>query len=174
MSEQEREIDRSASYETDPVVKIIEDFIGAQPAHRRLYPDLYSEELAEALRQVPAAGEAATEAETGTLRVEGHWLVREVDHHTCGTSPDGYYGAHEPGCGLVPEVDLSALPGWRSEADIKAEALREAADAMRLAKEPGHWNLRDPLYADITLSPDEWMERRAFRLAFTTDAEGSK
>jgi hypothetical protein len=26
----------------------------------------------------------------------------EVGKHTCGTGPDGYYGAHEPGCGLEP------------------------------------------------------------------------
>src|SRR5690606_1311959 len=60
------------------------------------------------------------------------------------------------------------VPG-RSEAEVKAEALREAADAMRQAKEPGHWNLRDPFYAGITLSPDEWLERRAVRLAMGAD-----
>lgn len=26
----------------------------------------------------------------------------EVEGHTCGTGPEGYYGAHEPGCGSEP------------------------------------------------------------------------
>lgn len=73
--------------------------------------------------------EQAREAvrEPTRLRIEGTWLVREVDEHTCGTGPGGHYGLHEPGCGLIPEVDLSTLPGWaalvRAE---RAAALREA------------------------------------------------
>ena len=72
------------------------------------------------------------------LRIHGTWLASEVDEHTCGTGPDGYYGHHEPGCGLIPEVDLSTLPGWsvlvRAE---RAAALREAADWLDSFEGPG-------------------------------------
>jgi hypothetical protein len=43
------------------------------------------------------------------LRIDGHWLVEEVQHHTCGAGD--VYG-HEPGCGLIPVVDLATLPGY--------------------------------------------------------------
>lgn len=35
-------------------------------------------------------------------RIDGEWLVEVVNEHTCGTARGGYYGAHEPGCGMVP------------------------------------------------------------------------
>lgn len=54
------------------------------------------------------------------MRVEGDWLVQEVDEHTCGTGPGGHYGAHEPGCGLVPVLDLSQLPGWTGTREDEA------------------------------------------------------
>ncbi len=47
---------------------------------------------------------------TSSVRIEGHWVVEQHTHHTCGAG-DGLYG-HEPGCGLVPLVDLSSLDGW--------------------------------------------------------------
>jgi hypothetical protein len=43
------------------------------------------------------------------LRIDGEWLVLEVDRHTCGTGPEGHYGAHEPGCGLEPLLRLDEL-----------------------------------------------------------------
>lgn len=107
--------------------------------------------------------------EEGALRIEEHWLVREVNEHTCGTGPNGYYGAHEPGCGLVPELDLSALPGWRSEAEIKAEALREAADQIRLYIEAGPDSVRT--YPDWRGRVSDWLRARA---AQVTDTEGSE
>jgi len=54
-------------------------------------------------------------------------------------------------------------------ARAKAEALREAAEAMRLAKEPGHRYLLDLLDADVASSPDVWLERRAALLAKEAD-----
>lgn len=95
-----------------------------------------------------------SEAEPGMLRIEDHWLVRDVDHCTC--SP--HYGAHERHCGSETEVDLSILPGWRSEAEIKAEALREAADAWR-----GGPTGAAPI-------PRWWLDDRAARVAGTTEA----
>jgi hypothetical protein len=44
--------DHSASYDTDPLVRVIEDYIESVPAHRRLYPDLFAEELAKKIRQI--------------------------------------------------------------------------------------------------------------------------
>lgn len=45
------ESDRSASYESDPLVRVIEDAIRSERAERRLYPDLYSERVAAAVRE---------------------------------------------------------------------------------------------------------------------------
>jgi hypothetical protein len=54
-----------------------------------------------------------------TYAVENGWLCEVVNEHTCGTGPDGYCGAHEPGCGLVPVARVDEL-------------LREQAEAHRL------------------------------------------
>jgi hypothetical protein len=43
----------------------------------------------------------------GSLREAYGWLVEEHTHCTCGAGPNGYYGAHEQGCGLVPLADLA-------------------------------------------------------------------
>lgn len=42
--------DRSETYYSDPLVRAIEDTIRSEPMQRRLYPDLYSERIAEAVR----------------------------------------------------------------------------------------------------------------------------
>ncbi len=60
-------------------------------------------------------------------RIEGTWLVDAHPHHTCDTGESGHYGAHEPGCGLVPVVDLRGLPGWD---DLRA-AVRQDVTAKR-------------------------------------------
>lgn len=48
--------------------------------------------------------------------VENGWLVEVVNEHTCGTGEDGYYGAHEPGCGTLPIARIEDLlhqqTGW--------------------------------------------------------------
>lgn len=36
------------------------------------------------------------------LELDSGWVVERVNFHTCGTSRDGYWGAHEPGCGTIP------------------------------------------------------------------------
>lgn len=43
------ERDRSERYDSDPLVRLIEDTIRTEPMQRRLYPDLYSEKLADAI-----------------------------------------------------------------------------------------------------------------------------
>lgn len=90
--------------------------------------------------------------------IDGHWLVEHHTHCTCGAGgPEG----HEPGCGLVPLVDLRGLRGWASlvedilrdhpptaehDREIAAQALRDAAVALghtpRCHPDPD----RDPYY----------------------------
>lgn len=69
------------------------------------------------------------------LRVEGHWLVQEVDRHTCGTGPGGHYGAHEPGCGLEPVLDLSTLPGWVGTREDEAFAQAVAKEVWERTRD---------------------------------------
>lgn len=51
-----------------------------------------------------------------TYAIDGGWLVEVVNEHTCGTAASGYYGAHEPGCGMVPVARVDDLlhqqTGW--------------------------------------------------------------
>jgi hypothetical protein len=49
---------------------------------------------------IVAEQEAPTD-DTKYVIVNG-WLCENVNEHTCGTGPDGHYGQHEPGCGLIP------------------------------------------------------------------------
>ncbi|WP_159795719.1 hypothetical protein [Puerhibacterium puerhi] len=71
-------------------------------------------------------------------RIEGTWLVEVANEHTCGTGPHGHYGAHEPGCGLVPIQDLSQLDGFaelleRARADGARGALLSARAGLERA-----------------------------------------
>ena len=113
-----------------------------------------------------AGGVPGRSESEGTLRIEGDWLVRSFDHCTC--SP--HYGAHERHCGMEPEVDLSTLPGWRSEAEIKAEALREAAD--QLTEIADDYDTCSELHAalrECDLDTAHWLRARADR----NDSEGA-
>ena len=44
------EKDRSDRYKSDPLVRLIEDTVRREPMQRRLYPDLYSEQIADPIR----------------------------------------------------------------------------------------------------------------------------
>lgn len=78
----------------------------------------------------PAPTEHAAE------RIDGHWLVEEHDGHTCGAG--GEHG-HEPGCGLVPLVDLRGLPGWDSLVQlVLAEAAGLTAECGNPARHEAH------------------------------------
>lgn len=68
-------------------------------------------------------GEA--EAPQFNLKLFGDTVAEWTGEHTCGTGRDGYYGAHEPGCGWVPvgRIDLR-----EHDADV-LEAAAEAAAA---------------------------------------------
>ena len=62
----------------------------------------------------------------GDLSIQYGWLVYEAGEHTCagGTPESG--GAHEPGCGFLPELDLTKLDGW-PRVDAHTAAIAEAA-----------------------------------------------
>lgn len=47
--------------------------------------------------------------------IENGWLVEVVNEHTCGTGPGGHYGAHEPGCGMVPVARVEDLLANRAD-----------------------------------------------------------
>lgn len=101
-------------------------------------PDFYRKVAAKFIAAYESA--RSPEPTTGDVKaccdfaeaIDGRWLVEVHDHHTCGTGEGGHYGAHEPGCGTVPLLDLRGLEGWAEhEREVKAEALREAARIVR-------------------------------------------
>jgi hypothetical protein len=86
---------------------------------------------------LPAADQRARNEGPARLRIENGWLVREVDEHTCNGGVAASSGAHEPNCGLIPELDLSTLPGWpgsRDEGTVREEIARqiEATDIRKM------------------------------------------
>lgn len=108
--------------------------------------------------------------------IENGWLCEVANEHTCGTAKDGYYGAHEPGCGLIPIADITPLiERERREAGVRALVVarlveRDMADAASQAWRSA--NARRGLsdheallvYADALT---RWSER--FRMAFDGD-----
>lgn len=59
------------------------------------------------------------------------------------------------------------------DAQVAAQALRDAATDMRSDKDPGHWNLRVNGNPEHSASPDAWLEYRADRTASHLLGEGS-
>lgn len=49
------------------------------------------------------------EVERPRYEITGYGLIAYVGGHTCGTSPDGHFGAHEPWCGWEPVCTLDEL-----------------------------------------------------------------
>ena len=76
------------------------------------------------VRDAIAGGRAVVSK--GDLSIQYGWLVYEAGEHTCagGTPESG--GAHEPGCGFLPELDLTKLDGW-PRADAHTAAIAEKA-----------------------------------------------
>lgn len=94
--------------------------------------DQYAEfitDLADALEAVTLEQDTATEPKN--LSIMNGWLVEMVGKHTCGTGPDGHYGAHEPGCGYEPHLNLADLEGWpEAERDAATEEAFKKAGAF--------------------------------------------
>ncbi len=61
--------------------------------------------------------------ERGYVEVNG-WLAEAVDDHTCGTGKDGYYGLHEPGCGLSPVTNDELIVTLHRTIDVQLAILR--------------------------------------------------
>ena len=83
------------------------------------------------------------------MRIEGTWLVEVVDEHTCGAGPGSGTGMHEPGCGLVPVVDLATLPGWDEHLTAAPSVVPEAV-TRGLAQ-----SIADTLLARYDMTPKE-------------------
>lgn len=68
-------------------------------------------DVMEALKKEPMdqASTAAVKDFVDRLAVIGDYLVAATGEHTCGTGPDGHYGAHEPGCGYEPITPLDQI-----------------------------------------------------------------
>lgn len=61
--------------------------------------------------------------------VQGDYLCEYVDHCTCGMGRGGYYGAHEPGCGLEPVGPIAQLLAPQPTPSVPAGA--EVAEVLR-------------------------------------------
>lgn len=90
-------------------------------------------------RLADALAAASKVHEPKDLSIMNGWLVEMVGKHNCGTGPDGHYGAHEPGCGYEPHLNLAELEGWPG-------AERDAANEDRQQAEA---EIRDLLKVDI-------------------------
>lgn len=53
--------------------------------------------------------------------IHNGWLVERHHHCTCG---DGQQGRHEPGCNLIPIVNLSEMEGYAAEEKAEIERLK--------------------------------------------------
>ena len=95
----------------------------------------------------------------GDLSIQYGWLVYEAGEHTCagGTPESG--GAHEPGCGFLPELDLTKLDGW-PRVDAHAAAIAEKAREWRAA-------------LDAAQAPGVTTTEEIRALALLDDAEGA-
>ncbi len=96
------------------------------------FPTLFwiAAEMNEALLHLNARGDAPVRpAEPRPLSIDGTWLVERWDEHTCGAGP-GSGAGHEPGCGTVPLVDLSTLPGWSSVRSVSATQVRALRERL--------------------------------------------
>lgn len=61
--------------------------------------------------------------EEGTARLEHGWIVEVANRHTCGAGENGYYGAHEPGCGLIPIFDVAAAIARENHAPLPLDPM---------------------------------------------------
>ena len=78
--------DAGAAYDAPPLAAWERELLGADP---------------EPVRCCDLVGEPFDHA------IDSGWLCEVHTHHTCGSTDP-----HEPGCGLVPLVNLAELEGW--------------------------------------------------------------
>lgn len=58
--------------------------------------------------------------DTNYVLING-WLCEKTTEHTCGTGPNGYYGQHEPGCGLIPHGLITELLSRPKPSEVRAD-----------------------------------------------------
>lgn len=71
------------------------------------------------------------------LLIMGEWLAEDVGRHTCGTGPDGHYGAHEPGCGIEPVMTLAELDELMTALGKFGAPLNRPAEVIAAIEERG-------------------------------------
>ena len=90
---------------------------------------IHEDELGDLLR---AAGYQLDDSD-GPLRIDGTWLVREVEGCNCNGGDAASSGAHEPHCGLQPELNLATLDGFNQLGQYLDQRLADEAAALRSA-----------------------------------------
>lgn len=65
--------------------------------------------MAQWEEEAAIAAEIDADFAAGKLTIESGWLVEVHDEHTCAGGTPESNGMHEPGCGLVPLINLAAL-----------------------------------------------------------------
>ena len=133
---------RPEGRDVKPADEIVRKVIEALPAETRLYPDVYAWQVTDAL-------EAATSAPAVDREELIQALIRaRIDWHGTVT--------HEAEISWLADAVIAHL-GVRDVRDVQAEALEQAAKAMRSG--------RDDFYVDVALGGAgfvaEWVDARA-------------
>lgn len=118
---------------------------------------------AEVAVATPDPAEAPVESR---LRIDAGWLVAETGTHTCGTATSGYYGQHEPGCGLEALMPLTELERILDREGAASELPAETVRTLTAWTPPGS-DERESLPAHVTA--DEGLE---LALSYDLDGEG--
>lgn len=110
-----------AIYGDDPAWGYVSDYGGGEVASqwRHLGEGIQEMFRLKARAALVAAQSAASQDSAlnpDDMSIMNGYLVLSVNEHTCGTGPDGHYGAHEPGCGYEPLVNLAEIPGYPADA----------------------------------------------------------
>lgn len=123
-----------ALYESQPSIRRQIKAFGSYPmttTDRVFWRDRADVALAYLAQQRP---DVEAVLKPGDLTVMADWLVEYAGEHTCG---DGEYGAHEPGCGYVPLINLAGMsPVERVAVTIDATAALGTPEVV-YRKEPG-------------------------------------
>lgn len=88
------------------------------------------------------------------LSIDRGWLVYDTGHHTCGTGPDGHYGAHEPGCGLEPLMTVEELSTILDTLAAQGVPINRPALAVAAAERRGAAAALAPFDALFNGGPD--------------------
>lgn len=79
---------------------------------------------------IPPTMSLTNEHKTPNMAIINDYLVAITNQCTCGVGSNGYFGAHENGCGSEPLVHLSELPGWPTPVE-NTTALSAEVDRLK-------------------------------------------